>query len=111
MLTPSRILGLMSCKMRRLQLTRTDGARTRLLAQHVPSSTPPSFSTHLAHLLQGAPSWCPFLVVVRKPSTGTHHFLTPQVARNGEQGLILVLRSQFSCFRIILTDGAGTGTW
>lgn len=38
-LTPSRILGLMSCKMRRLQLTRTDGARTRLLAQHAPSST------------------------------------------------------------------------
>lgn len=38
-LMPSRILGLMSCKMRRLQLTRTDGARTRLLAQHAPFST------------------------------------------------------------------------
>lgn len=37
-LTPSRILGLMSCKMRRLQLTRTDGAGGRLLAQHAPSS-------------------------------------------------------------------------
>lgn len=29
-LTPSGILGLMSCKMRRLQLTCTDGAHTRL---------------------------------------------------------------------------------
>lgn len=36
---PSGILGLMSCKMRRLQLTRMGGAHTRLLAQYVPSST------------------------------------------------------------------------
>ena len=37
-LTPSGILGLMSCKMRRLQLTCTDGAHTRL--QHPHTHTP-----------------------------------------------------------------------
>lgn len=56
-LTPSGILGLMSYKMRRLQLTRTGGARTRLLAQRVTS-----FSRHLAHLPPDALSWRPFLV-------------------------------------------------
>lgn len=62
-LTPSRILGLMSCKMRRLQLTRTDGARTRLLAQHAPSSTRrillQTFSSRSSRMPpHGVHSWC-----------------------------------------------------
>lgn len=92
-LTPSRILGLMSCKMRRLQLTRTDGARTRLLAQHAPSSTRRIFlqtfhscsSRMLPHGVLSIPG------TVEKAKHSTHHFLASQVVRNGGQGLILVL--------------------
>lgn len=57
-LTPSGILGLMSCKMRRLQLTRTDGARTHLLAKHVPSST----RHHLLQTFSSPSSGCPLMV-------------------------------------------------
>lgn len=51
--TPSGILGLMSCKMRRLQLTCTDGAHTRL--QHPPTHPPRPLAlppSTLVHLLQ-----------------------------------------------------------
>lgn len=60
MLTPSRILGLMSCKMRRLQLTRTDAARTRLLPSMCLPAPAASFSRHLAHVSPG----CLFMVSI-----------------------------------------------
>lgn len=56
--TPSGILGLMSCKMRRLQLTCTDGAHTRLPTlppTHTrPLALPPSAPAHLFQPLGSA---------------------------------------------------------
>lgn len=66
MLTPSGILGLMSCKMRRLQLTRTDGARTHLLARHVPSSTRHLFLQTFSSPSSGCPLMVSLSGMVRK---------------------------------------------
>lgn len=66
-LTPSGILGLMSCKMRRLQLTCTDGARARL--------PPPPPSTASEHPVASSRN-----AALRSPGSAPPRFPDPSLA-------------------------------